>query len=58
LKGEYPIKAEDLYAKIADFREVLKNPNMDPRPQAQELYEILIGPIARDLKNARAETLM
>jgi CHAT domain-containing protein/tetratricopeptide (TPR) repeat protein len=58
LKGEYPIKAEDLYAKIADFREVLKNPNMDPRPQAQELYKILIGPIARDLKNARAETLM
>ncbi len=56
--AEYPIKAVDLYAKIAAFREVLQNPRRDPRPLAQELYRILVGPIAKDLKEAQAETLM
>lgn len=55
---EYPIKASELNKKVAAFREVLQRPSADPRPLAQELYQIIVGPVARDLKQARAETLM
>lgn len=56
--AEYPIKAADLERKILAFREVLQNPRQDPRPLAVELYKILVGPIAKDLQGAQAETLM
>lgn len=56
--AEYPIKAADLNRKVLEFRAVLQQPRVDPRPLARELYEILIGPVARDLEAARAETLM
>jgi len=61
--AEYPISAADLSKKVLDFRGALQNPNLDPRPLAQELYQILIGPIAKDIENAAAsgvsvETLM
>ena len=55
---EYPIKATELYKKVADFIEVLQNPELDPRPRGQELYRILIEPIAKDLRDANAQTLM
>jgi len=55
---EYPIKAADLARKVLAYREVLENPRLDPLPLAKELYQILIGPVAKDLKNAQAETLM
>ncbi|MBA3322904.1 MAG: CHAT domain-containing protein, partial [Pyrinomonadaceae bacterium] len=55
---EYPIKAADLYRKVFAFREVLEDPKRDPLPLARELYGILIGPFAKDLQGARAETLM
>ncbi len=55
---EYPIKATDLYKKVADFIEVLQNPELDPRPRGQELYKILFEPIAKDLRDANAQTLM
>jgi len=55
---EYPIKASDLSRKVLTFRQVLQNPNQDPLPLAQELYRILIGPMAKDLKMASAKTLM
>lgn len=58
LAREYPIKAVDLYKKIAAFREVLQNPSADPRPQAQDLYRVIVGPIAKELESAHAETLM
>jgi CHAT domain-containing protein/Tfp pilus assembly protein PilF len=58
LAREYPIKAADLYKKIAAFREALQNPSADPRPQAQDLYRVMVGPIARELESAHAETLM
>ena len=40
------------------FREVLRatsgdTPAFDPRPLAQELYQILVGPVARDLEGAQ-----
>lgn len=55
---EYPIKAADLSHKVLAYREVLENPQLDPLPVAKELYQILIGPVAKDLKDARARTLM
>jgi CHAT domain-containing protein len=55
---EYPIKAADLNRKVLEFRDVLQNPRLDPLPLAQELYKILLGPVAKDLKAAKAQTLM
>lgn len=55
---EYPIKAADLNRKILAFRTALQNPKLDPLPLAQELYRILVGPVARDLRSAKARMLM
>jgi CHAT domain-containing protein/Tfp pilus assembly protein PilF len=58
LAREFPIKSADLNKKIAAFRDALLDPNSDPVPQAQELYKILVGPVAKDLEGAQATTLM
>jgi CHAT domain-containing protein len=55
---EYPIKDADLNQKVAAFREVLQDPKLDPLPLAHELYKILVAPVAKDLEQAHAETLM
>jgi CHAT domain-containing protein len=55
---ESKIKREDLYALIRAFRGALSNPTQDPLPQAQALYQILMLPIADDLRQAGAKTLM
>ncbi|MFL6209531.1 MAG: CHAT domain-containing protein [Pyrinomonadaceae bacterium] len=55
---EYPITGADLARKVAAFREVLQDPHSDPRPLAQELYKIILGPVAKDLVDAKAQTLM
>lgn len=55
---EYPISSQELNQKVSEFRKVLTNPNLDPRPQAAELYRILIGPMGEDLRKAEAKTLM
>jgi CHAT domain-containing protein len=55
---EYPIKGIDLANKVDAFRNALTNPRVDPLPLAQELYQILIGPMAKDLASAEAKTLM
>ena len=56
--GKTEIKAADLNKKIFAFREILQNPNLDPRPAGKELYDILIKPIERDLQGAKAKTLL
>jgi CHAT domain-containing protein len=56
--AEYPIKAEELERKVFALREALRNPRSDVRPLAEGMYRILFGPIAKDLKDAQAETLM
>ena len=58
LVREAKITAKELNRKIAAFRRVLQNPARDPRPQAQALYQLLIAPVANDLKQANAKTLM
>jgi CHAT domain-containing protein/tetratricopeptide (TPR) repeat protein len=55
---EYPIKSADLYKKIFAFRQALEAPQGDPRPLAEELYRILVAPIADILKGAQIETVM
>jgi CHAT domain-containing protein len=55
---EYPIKSSDLNRKVLEFREVVRDPRLDPRPLAQELYKILVGGMAEDLRQAKAQTLM
>ena len=58
LARETTIPAKGLNRKISEFRRVLQSPTRDPRPQAQALYQLLIAPVADDLKQANAKTLM
>ncbi|MEO7717218.1 MAG: tetratricopeptide repeat protein [Capsulimonas sp.] len=55
---EVPIKASDLYRKVLSLRNALQDPSHDPRPLAQELYKIILGPIEADLKATHATTLL
>ena len=55
---QYSIKKEDLNRKIMALRSALQREDSDPLPLAQDLYKILIGPIAADLEGAKAMTLM
>ena len=56
--AEFEISSADLNQKVMAFRQALQNPRSDPLPLAKELYTILVGPVARDLQQARARTLM
>ncbi len=55
---EYPIGQADLNRKVLAFRQTLKDPHADPRPIAKQLYDILVGPMAEDLRRAHGRTLM
>ncbi len=55
---EYSIKADELNRKVLAFRDVLQNPKLDPLPLAQELYKILVGPVAKDLQGTKAQMVM
>ncbi|HEY2779281.1 MAG TPA: CHAT domain-containing protein [Steroidobacteraceae bacterium] len=55
---ESKVKREELYAQIRGLRKALINPGQDPIPQAQGLYQLLVAPIADDLRQAGAKTLM
>ena len=56
--GKTEISAADLNAKIAEFRQAVQNPNVDPRPLGKELYDILIKPIEKQLSDAKTKTLL
>ena len=55
---EYPIAKKDLNQKVAAFEQALRDPRSDPRPLAQDLYKVLIGPVKDDLDQAQAQTLV
>jgi CHAT domain-containing protein len=55
---ESAIPAVDLNRKILEFRELVEHPDLDVRPMAKELYGILLGPMAADLLQAKAQTIM
>jgi CHAT domain-containing protein/tetratricopeptide (TPR) repeat protein len=55
---EYAIKEADLNRKVAEFKMALRDPRRDVKPLATDLYTILMGPVAADLEQAKAETLV
>jgi CHAT domain-containing protein len=55
---EAMIKREDLSEQIRAYRKTLSDPTQDPLPQARALYRLLMAPIAEDLRQAGAKTLM
>ena len=54
----FDILSKELNRKIMDFRVTLQNPQHSPLFQAQELYRIILAPVAEDLRQAEAKTLM
>jgi CHAT domain-containing protein len=54
----YEIKAADLNRRVLEFRGALENPASDPLPLARELYDILLRPVEKDLRGAKARTLI
>ncbi|MGH9882950.1 MAG: CHAT domain-containing protein, partial [Pyrinomonadaceae bacterium] len=50
--------SKEINALVAEFREAVKNPGMDPRPAGKKLYDVLIGPLEADLHGAGAVTLV
>lgn len=55
---ESAIHPRDLNTLVFQFREVLDDPNRNPRAVAQALHRALIEPIERDLDQAEARTLL
>lgn len=55
---EFPITEVNLNRKVAQFRDAVQDPAIDPRPLGGELYQIIVGPMAEDLRQAKARTLM
>ena len=56
--AETNISREELNKKIFALKDALRNPKVDPRPLAAELYNLLIAPMEKNLEGAKAETLM
>ena len=52
------LSAKDLNRKIAEFRRVLRDPKSDAKKSAHELYKLLVEPVASDLEQAGAKTIM
>jgi len=54
----FAIGAVELNRKIAFFQRQLRDPRLKPMPLARDLYRTLFEPIAEDLRQAKAQTLM
>ena len=52
------VNAKELNRQIAEFRRLLRDPKADPLPTAQALYQLLVAPVAQDLEQAGAKTVM
>ena len=53
------IKAAELNKLVADFREALKNPSVDPRPLGKKLYDVLFPEaLQKDLNGIDADTIV
>jgi CHAT domain-containing protein len=52
------VNAKDLNRQIAEFRRLLRDPKSNPLPAAQALYQLLLAPVAQDLAQAGAKTVM
>jgi CHAT domain-containing protein len=58
LAREGKVTQAELNRLIAAYRETLRNPKLDPTPQAHALYQFLIAPVASDLQQAQAKVIM
>ncbi len=58
LARQSPIGYEDLSRLIGRLRAALVDPASDPSEAARTLYSHLIAPVAKDLEQAQAQTLM
>lgn len=58
LHRDSPIGAKELNQLIFASREALQSPSADPETANAKLYDVLMRPIADDLRQARARTLM
>jgi len=52
------VSAKDLNRQIGEFRRLLRDPKSNPQPAAQALYQLLVAPVAQDLAQAGAKTVM
>jgi CHAT domain-containing protein len=53
------IKAADLNSLVADFRNAVKNPQIDPRPSGKKLYDVLFpADLQKDLAGVDADTIV
>ncbi len=53
------IKAIDVNKLVAEFREAVKDPRIDPRPLGKRLYDILFpAALQKDLANISADTIV
>ena len=50
--------AAQLAVLVPQFRELLQIPSRDPRPAGRALYDLLLAPVAQDLREAGARTLL
>jgi CHAT domain-containing protein len=52
------IKNSELSKKIVNFNQLLRNPKLDPRSAAEELYKLVFEPVVEDLEKIGAKTVM
>ncbi|CAN5597797.1 hypothetical protein BH10ACI3_BH10ACI3_13010 [soil metagenome] len=53
------IKAVEINKMVAEFREAVKDPNVDPRPLGKKLYDILFpADLQKDLDGIKADTIV
>ena len=52
------VNAKELNRQIAEFRRLLRDPKSDLLPVSQALYQLLVAPVAQDLDQAGAKTVM
>jgi CHAT domain-containing protein len=58
LVRESALPASQIKDKVELFRRALQNPGIDPQPLAKELYAMIFEPVAADLEQMGAKTLM
>ncbi len=52
------VRAKDLNRQISEFRRLLRDPKSDALKASQALYQLLLAPVAQDLEQAGAKTVM
>jgi CHAT domain-containing protein len=58
LRRTISLPKSELNSSIQSFLSALRDPAIDPRPEAQKLYRWLIQPLEADLKRAQVKTII